>query len=279
MVMTAPLSWRRGTGGWLGMVLLLGACALAGPVRAQPQASAPLVLGTSRPDGSYAGRLLRRTYQELFRRMGSAVELKLIPSARLAVELSSERIDGDVGRPLAFGDSQPGLVRVEEPIMQITFAIWSLQPRPGLQRVEQLAESGLTVNFPRGVVECERMLQPWIPAQRISDVTTTINALNLLQLGRNDLHCGIDMAVLSDASSPELPGLPPLTRLFNLGEPIPLYFYLQRKHAALVPHIDATLKRMKAEGVLEQIRRETLQEYKLFPVQKPPAPSPLPPVR
>ena len=75
--------------------------------------------------------------------------------------------------------------------------------------------------------------------------------------------------------------MPPLTRLFTLGEPIPLYFFLQRKHAALVPQIDATLKRMKAEGVLEQIRRETLAEYKLFPAQKlqpapPAAPAPMP---
>ncbi|WP_294770979.1 hypothetical protein [uncultured Rhodoferax sp.] len=283
MALTAPHSWRRGIGGWLSLVLLWGAGALAVPVLAQPAASVgtPLVLGTSRPDGSYAGRLLRRTYQELFRRMGSAIEVAQMPSARLAMELGSERIDGDMGRPQAFGEGQPGLVRVDEPIMQISFAVWSLQPRPALQRVEQLAESGLTVNFTRGVVECERMLRPWIPVQRLSDVTTTVNALNLLQLGRNDLHCGVDMAVLSDASSPELPGLPPLTRLFTLGEPIPLYFFLQRKHAALVPQIDATLKRMKAEGVLEQIRRETLAEYKLFPAQKlqpapPAAPAPMP---
>lgn len=231
-----------------------------------------MVLGTSRPDGSYAGRMLRRTYQELFRRLGIPLDIKVTPTARLTMELASERLDGDVARPWAFADSQPGLVRVEEPIMTIGFALWSLQPRPLLQRLDQLADSGLSVNFTRGVVECERLLQGLLPPQRMVDVTTTGNALSLLHMGRNDLHCGIDVAVLSDAGSAELAGLPPPIKLFSVGEAIPLYFYLQRKHAALVPQIDAMLKKMKAEGVLEQIRRETLVEYKLAPVLKPVAP-------
>ncbi|PQA78109.1 ABC transporter substrate-binding protein [Rhodoferax sp. TS-BS-61-7] len=242
-----------------------------GPLLAQtPQG---MVLGTSRPDGSYAGRMLRRTFQELFRRLGVPLEMKVMPSARLTVELAADRIDGEVARPLAFADSQPGLVRVEEPIMTIGFALWSIQPRPLLLRLDQLADSGLSVNFTRGVVECERLLQGLLPPQRVVDVTTTVNALTLLQMGRNDVHCGIDAAVLSDAGSAELAGLPPPIKLFSVGEAIPLYFYLQRKHAALVPQIDAVLKKMKAEGVLEQIRRETLVEYKLAPVLKPVAPA------
>jgi len=248
--------------GWIW----LSAC----PVHAQTPPV--LVLGTSRPDGSYAGRLLRRTYEELFRRLGVSIEFKTLPSARLAVELTAERLDGEVARPLAFAEGQPGLVRGEEPIMAIGFAMWSLQPRPSLQRLDQLADSGLSVNFTRGVVECERLLHPLLPAQRVVDVTTTVHALTLLQLGRNDLHCGIDMAVLSDAGSAELAGLPPPIKLFAVGEPIALYPYLQRKHAALVPQMDATLKRMKAEGTLEQIRRETLVEYKLSPALKPSVP-------
>lgn len=264
-----------GTGGkcrpWLCAVLAGLLVLPTGPLLAQtPQG---MVLGTSRPDGSYAGRMLRRTFQELFRRLGVPLEMKVMPSARLTVELAADRIDGEVARPLAFADSQPGLVRVEEPIMTIGFALWSIQPRPLLLRLDQLADSGLSVNFTRGVVECERLLHGLLPPQRVVDVTTTVNALTLLQMGRNDVHCGIDAAVLSDAGSAELAGLPPPIKLFSVGEAIPLYFYLQRKHAALVPQIDAVLKKMRAEGVLEQIRRETLVEYKLAPVLKPVAPA------
>lgn len=250
---------------WAGWVWL-SAC----PVHAQTPPV--LVLGTSRPDGSYTGRLLRRTYQELFRRVGLVPEFKTLPPARLAVELSAERLDGEVARPQAFAESQPGLLRGDEPIMTIGFALWSLQPRPALQRLDQLADSGLSVNYTRGVVECEHLLQPLLPAQRLVDVTTTVHALTLLQLGRNDVHCGIDAAVLSDAGSAELVGLPPPVKLFSVGEAIPLYLYLQRKQAAWLPLIDAALKRMRSDGTLEQIRRETLVEYKLAPVLKPATP-------
>ncbi len=153
--------------------------------------------------------------------------------------------------------------------MSIGFALWAVNPKYSLQRLDQLADTGWSANFTRGVVECERLLQSLLPASRIVDVTTTINALNLLHHGRNDLHCGIDLAVWSDAGSPELVGLPPPLKVLNIGEPLPLYFYLQRKHAALVPQIEATLKKMKAEGLLEQYRREALGEFKLLPPAKP----------
>jgi polar amino acid transport system substrate-binding protein len=257
-----------GAGRWLramlaGSVLLSSACAVH--AQAQPM----LVLGTSRPDNTYVGRLLRRTYQELFSRVGVPLEIRTTPSARLSMELASDRLDGDVARPLAFAESQPSLVRVDEPILSIGFALWAVHPKYTLQRLDQLAGSGWSVNFTRGVVECERLLQTLLPASRVVDVTTTLNALNLLHHGRNDLHCGIDLAVLSDAGSPEMAGLPPPLKVLNIGDPLPLYFYLQRKHAALVPQLDVTLKKMKAEGLLEQYRREAMQEFKLLPPPKP----------
>ena len=256
--------------------LLAGLALLfAGLVQAETpatQAPQPWVLGTSRADDNYVGRLLRRTYQELFKRLGVPLEMRTMPSARLAVELAAERIDGDVGRPLVFADSHPGLVRVEEPIMGIVFGLWSVNPKITLQRLDQLAGSGLSVNFTRGVVECERLFQTLLPATRVTAVTTTVNALNMLHLSRTDLHCGIDLAVLSDAGGAELSGLPPPIKLFNVGETIPLFLYLQHKHAGMVPQIDATLKKMKAEGVLEQIRRESLADFKLAPALKPVVP-------
>lgn len=264
-------TWGEG-GRWLramlaAWVLLIATCA------AHAEVPPPLVLGTSRPDNSYAGRLLRRTYQELFSRLGIPLEIRITPSARLSMELASDRIDGDVARPLAFAESQPGLVRVDEQILSIGFALWAVNPKYTLQRLDQLPDSGWSVNFTRGVVECERLLQGLLPAGRIVDVTTTIHALSLLHHGRNDLHCGIDLAVLSDAGGPELSGLPPPIKVLGIGEPLPLYFYLQRKHAALLPQIEATLRKMKAEGLLEQYRKEAMAEFKLLLVPKPVAAS------
>jgi hypothetical protein len=250
-------AWR-----WGGGLLLL---CMAQACVAQTQEPVPptLVLGTARPDGNYAGVLLRRLHQEAFRRLGVPVEVKTLPTARLSIELASDKIDGDVSRPWAFADTQPNLIRVDEPILHIAFALWAVHPHKVLQRLDQLQESGLSVAFTRGVVECEQSLKTLLPPHRVIDTTTTVNALNLLHRGRVDLHCGPDIAILSDAGNPEFVGLPTPIKLFNLGEPMPLYLYLQRKHSTWVPKLLGILKKMKTDGSMDQIRRDVAQEYKL----------------
>lgn len=243
-----------GLGVCLGWLLLASVHAQPAPV---------LVFGTPRPDGNYGGVLLRRIYQDLFHRVGMPIEIRTLPTARLALELASGHIDGDLGRPWAYIESQPTLIRVDEPVMDFVFALWAVNPKIGLTRLDDLAGSGYSVNFIRGVAECEKYLQTLLQPNRIADVTTTASALNMLHYGRNDLHCGVDMAVLSDAGSSEFAGRPPPIKLVNIGKPLSLYLYLQNKHAALVPQLVATLKKMKADGAMDRLRKETLREYNL----------------
>lgn len=254
---------------WLQHGLLLGvglvlACAVHAQVP-QTQAAPTLVLGTPRPDGNYGGVWLRSIYQEVFRRLGVPIDIQTLPTARLSLELASGHIDGDLSRPLSFGESQPNLVRVEESLYNVTFALWTVNPKNVLHRLDQLPESGFSVNAARGVVECEKTLQALLPADRFTSATTTANALNMLHYGRNDLHCGLDLAILSDAGNAEFAGRPLPIKVLNIGEPIPLYLYLQRKHAALAPPIATILRKMKAAGVIEQLRKDALRQYKLSP--------------
>lgn len=254
----------RSVAQWLQHALLLGiGLALACSVHAQvPQATPTLVLGTPRPDGNYGGVLLRSIHHEVFRRLGVPIEIQTLPTARLSMELSSGHIDGDLSRPWAFADSQPNLIRVDESIFTVAFALWAVNPKIGLQRLDQLPGTDLTVVFTRGVVECEQSLLALLPANRVMNTTTTVNALNMLHYGRNDLYCGLDLAVLSDAGNAEFAGRPAPIKVLNIGEPIPLYLYLQRKHAALVPQIAAILRKMKAAGVIEQLRKDALRQQK-----------------
>ena len=246
----------------LGLALGFGWLLLAS-VHAQP--TPVLVLGTPRPEGNYGGVLLRNIYQEVFRRLGVPIDIQTLPTARLSMELSAGHIDGDLSRPWAFADSQPNLIRVDESVLTVTFALWAVNPKNVLQRLDQLPGTDLTVVFTRGVVECEHNLLPLLPVNRVMNTTTTVNALNMLHYGRNDLYCGMDLAVLSDAGNPEFAGRPLPIKVLNIGEPIPLYLYLQRKHAALVPQIAAILRKMKAAGVIEQLRKDALRQYKLPP--------------
>lgn len=52
----------------------------------------------------------------------------------------------------------------------------------------------------------------------------------------------------------------PPQKLFEIVEPLQLYPYLQRRHAALAPRLAATLRQMKAEGLFERYRVEVLRQ-------------------
>lgn len=220
-------------------------------------------LGTPRPDGNYAGALLRRIYQEAFQRMGVRLEIATLPTARLTQELANGRIDGDLARPSAFGEQIPSLLRAEEPVQDMVVALWGIRPSIQLERLDQLGASGYTVNYVRGVVQCSDALQGLLPASRLHDITATSNALWMLHYERNDLHCGVDIAVLSDAGSPEFAGKAPLRKVLTLGQPTPLYGFFLPRHAALVEQFSQTLRAMKRDGTLERIRSATLRSYQL----------------
>ena len=242
---------------------LVALCLLLPSPRAEAQTPTALVVGTPRPDGNFAGAYLRRIYTELFSRLGIAIEIRTLPTARLALELANGSIDGDLARPLAFADSQPTLVRVDEPVLEIVYALWTVNPNIKLNKLEQLRQSSYTATFTRGVVQCEEALKSVLPEARVVDVTTTASALNMLHYGRNELYCGVDIATLSDAGSPEFAGKAPLLKVMNIGKPDLLYMVLQRKHAALVPQINTTLHKMKTDGTLERLRKEALRDFNL----------------
>lgn len=256
------LQWIQRLYGAAGAALV-ALCLLFPSPNLQAQTATALVLGTPRPDGNFAGAYLRRIYAELFGRLGIAIEIRTLPTARLALELTNGSIDGDLSRPLGFTESQPSLVRADEPVLEIVYALWAVNPNIKMNKLEQLRQSSYTATFTRGVLQCEEALKSVLPEQRVVDVTTTASALNMLHHGRNELYCGVDIAVLSDAGSPEFAGKAPLLKVMNIGKPDLLYMVLQRKHAALVPQINTTLHKMKTDGTLERLRKEALREFNL----------------
>lgn len=253
--------------GWIALVagaLGLGAIVLPPPVHAQADIT-PLVLGTPRQDGNYAGAYLRRVYQALFDRVGVPIDIRYLPTARLTAELSSGHLDGDLGRPWGFGERNPDMVRVDEPAAEIVFALWAVDPQAQLNSLNELAAAPRTVTYTRGVLECETQLRPVLPKDQLVSTSTTANALAMLYAGRNPLYCGVDLAVLSDAALPEHQGKARLRQVLRIAPAQGLYLYLNRRHAALVPRLNASLKAMKAEGVVERLRQQTLRDFNLAP--------------
>lgn len=187
---------------------------------------------------------------EAYKRIGIAVEIKRYPAA-LSIQLANRGdVDGEVVRVAEIDRKYSNLIMVPVPINSMEGMVFTknrIFPVKGWKSLEPFI-----VGIRRGIKFAEINLD----AREIISVTDNKQLLEMLHLGR------IDVAVL-----PHLPGL--VTLLENkkykdldikiLPDPIevfPLYHYLHKRHAHLLPKITNVLKDVEKEGFIKKVRAQ-----------------------
>jgi hypothetical protein len=203
---------------------------------------------------SIAYRWSKLINEEAFRRMGATVEIASFPLARRAALIEAGVIDGEISRIYSYADTHPELVRVEEPVMDFTFSLFTA--RPGL-KAQKLADlpADVLVEYRRGVLVCENTLKPSIAAERLSNVSSTEQGIKKLLAGRSDAYCDIDIFVKDVQHSGEMKDDGKLRKLFDIAT-VATYPYFYKRHAPLAPRFAAILKQMKAEGLFAAYRKQ-----------------------
>jgi hypothetical protein len=200
----------------------------------------------------------RRVYTEAFRRLGLPVEFAAYSLSRRAALAEEGTIDGEMARVRAYGDAHPRLVRVEEPVYDFSFALYSARPGLRLARLDDLVGKGWSVEYRRGILLCQQELERRIPRDHLSDVATPEQGVRKLVDGRTDLYCDLDEFLVEAVARPEFQGRP-VRRVLRFAT-LPTYAYLGERHAALARRLAAVLKQMRAEGLLERYLREVRKD-------------------
>lgn len=234
--------------------------AVALPVARAQTASAPFMLGIDSDETQFSGKWLRRIYREAFRRLGTPVAFSHQPSRRIMALMDEGALDGDVLRVQAYAQAHPNQLRVEEPVMVVTFSLYTADPSLRLPRLEDMTGSNLLGEYRRGVAICENTLKRFLPPASVSDVTTADQGIKKLLSRRTDVFCDNDVSILTELLTPTFKDAKGVRRLVDIGSPLALYPYLHQRHAAMAPRFAAVLKGMKAEGLIERYRLESERE-------------------
>lgn len=258
------LSAKRKCMGWrvwpliaLAGGLFLGQATHAQPAVAQP---APFIVGTDADPRTYLGRWAHLIYENAFKRMGIPLDYRDYPLPRRSALINEAFVDAEAGRIYAYGAAHPNLVRVEEPIMELRFSLYTANPAVRLQRLEELSASGLLVEYRRGIMYCENTLKPLLPTKRLSNISSANQGISKLLAKRTDLYCDLDLTVQGLLHTPEFKDAAGLRKALDIGKPMAIYPYFHQKHAALAVRMANTLKQMKAEGVIEAYRLQVERE-------------------
>jgi hypothetical protein len=258
-------SWRRAAR-WMATACLLLPTA---PVFSQaPPAATPraFIMTADGEPTTYGSRWVTKIYGEAFKRLGIPFRLENYTLARRAVMVEEGTADGETSRIYSYGDNKPYLVRVEESLIDFGFSFYTANPKVRVERFEDLRATNYLVEFRRGILLCENTVRQYVPAERISDVTTQEQGLKKLLAGRTDLYCDIDVYVLQELQSPELKdSAKKVRRVIGIGKSVPTYPFLNKRHADLAPRLAAVLKQMKAEGLIEAYRLQVERDLGWMP--------------
>jgi len=251
---------RRALGAWIVVLAsaLFGMAAAWGqPVSNRPN---PFVLGLDAPPDSYPFKWLALIYTEVFRRLDLPFLLDSYALKRQGVHIEAGVIDGEASRAYGYGAAQPNLVRVEESVTELHLGLYTANSTVRVDRLEELSSNGMLVDYRRGILLCENALKPWVPPDHLSEVATYEQGVKKLIAGYTDAYCDFSVNVLSATHTPGIQKTASIRKLLDIGDAVPTYPYLHRKHADLAPRMAAVLKQMKAEGLVEAYRMQLERE-------------------
>ena len=218
-----------------------------------PAGAQTLVLNTdgaaphSRADGSgFEDRIVT----EAFRRAGAAVRLLRLPSERALQNANQGLDDGNFPRIAGLERLYPNLVMVPESMSSFPCAAFTRDP--GLTALAWADLRGPQVAYVLGW----KLVELNVPAvQTLQHVRDQETLFALLDKGRArivlaDLHTGREIIRRKGYRNMRAL-LPPL------ADP-PMFLYLHKRHADLVPRLAEALREMKRDGTMKRLTRDGL---------------------
>jgi polar amino acid transport system substrate-binding protein len=231
---------------WVSALVI--AAGLAFPVRGQADEALRFSTGMIAPWTNESGTgFHQRLLQALLAKLGKTVVLEVNPASSRAIKLADDGIiDGLAGRVAGLEREFPNLIALPERMFVNEFVACT---SPGGKLPANWAE---TSPFSVAYVIGWQIFENNLPTVReLTTVRDSTQLLGLLKARRVDVILHERWQVLWLARQADIPLVcaePPLAK-------VPMFIYLNHRHAGMVPALTDSLRNMKADGSYEAIAR------------------------
>lgn len=198
------------------------------------------------------GKFLNLVYTEAFRRLGMTFVYKTYPTKRCSFLSDSGKVDGELSRVYSYDEAHPNVIRVEEPHWTSGFIAVTVVPSIHLDGWESLKDTGLRVNYRRGIKGCETNLPKVVKPENLERTNSVSQGYKKLLKGRVDIFVGAELNIMSILESDEFRNSK--LRIAGVMEKFTAHIFLHKKHKALVAQLSNVLKDMKKERLFEKYR-------------------------
>ena len=212
-----------------------------------------VLVGTEGVKNSGYGEFLTLVFTEAFQRLGYELQYDGYPAARASALSDAGKVDGEISRVFEYQDAHPNLIRVEEALYATKFVAFAFKRGIRVNGWESLKNTSYKVEYRRGVKLSESKLALVVSPKQLSDVSSAELGLKKLISERTDLYVDVEFTIHETIKALN-PSAFDMSRLYQAGimQEVNAFAYLHKRHAALVPRLTDTLKRMKQEGLFSR---------------------------
>lgn len=230
-------------------------CATLTPCQALP------AMEIAVPEPNTLAAQAQAVLQRAYARLDLVFHPQVVPLRRGLQMAEAGQVDGDLMRNAEVLKEQTQLLRVNVPVAIGVYSAYRRPPCPARVELRELADS--RVAYFRGIRSVEMLLPP----QALLAARDSWDALRHVQQGITDYAIGMQ------AESDALLQRRQVTEVCRVTEPvltIPLYHALHKRHAALLPRLEAVLQEMSRSG--EMARIWAAEQKRLDESSPPPTP-------
>ncbi|WP_299880972.1 ABC transporter substrate-binding protein [uncultured Cocleimonas sp.] len=188
---------------------------------------------------------------EAYSRIDKRIVLEKIPAIRSLINANNGSHDGLLARSFYAGKGYSNLIRVSVPIAYDEIYVYTKKTDI------KITGWGSLSPYTIGYVAGSKTIEQKTKGMMVESVTSEIQGLNKLNLGRNDVFIGLTGAqcLINTLNFSEIKTIkPPLER-------ITLYHYLNKKHMVMAKELEVVLAEMKQSGEMELIQKQSFQDF------------------
>lgn len=226
----------------LTLALALSAMERAGPVSAAQEIHISTLVGSDP-----SSRIAELVMAEAYRRIGRQLVVHPLPGERTLMMANEGRMDGELYRKAGMERDYPNLLIVPVPLLTYEIVVFTRGTSFVVNGWESLRP--FTIGYVRGI----KIVKENTAGMRTEPVPAMDMAFRKLTMGRTDIVVGNRLAGLAAAAALRIDDVQVLSPALAS---FPVYHYVHRKHAALVPGLAAALQAMTADKTIERLQKQ-----------------------
>lgn len=198
-----------------------------------------------------ATKIAERIMEIAYRRLGMSMNVHYLPGERSLRSANNGEMDAELYRKLGMDRDYPNLVIVPVPLMTYEIVIFTNGTNFVVNGWESLRP--YTIGFVKGI----KIIEQNTIGMKLESAPTVRQAFQKMLLGRSDIVVSnriSGQAVLDEIKQTDITVLTPPLATF------PVFHYLNKKHAALVPALTEVLQKMQKDKTIEGIQNAVLAE-------------------